>query len=226
MLKTVLVLAAYLQFSGECRGELISFDNDLPGSVPRGWVVAMTHKGGPPRWEVLRDDAAPSRSNVFAQTSTDATAGRFPLAILESTRVANGTVSVKFKAMSGTVDQAAGLVWRYRDPDNYYIVRANALEDNVVLYRVQNGQRLALAPKGSPSKTYGMKHRIPKRSWNTLEVHFEANVFSVSFDGERLFEVVDPAFSGPGKVGLWTKADSVTYFDDFQVVRSNKSHSR
>jgi hypothetical protein len=226
MRKTVLLLGAYLQFPCVCRSEVIGFDNDPPGSVPRGWVVAMTHKGGPPRWEVLRDDAAPSRPNVFAQTSTDATAGRFPLAILEKMQVANGTISVKFKAMSGTVDQAAGLVWRYRDPDNYYIVRANALEDNVVLYKVQNGQRLALAPKGSPSKTYGVKHRIPKRSWNTLAVTFEANLFIVSFGGEKLFEVIDSTFSGAGKVGLWTKADSVTYFDDLQVVRNTEPHSR
>src|SRR5258708_20974557 len=163
--------------------------------MPPGWGVTMTHKGGPPRWEILRDDAAPSRPNVFAQTSTDATAGRFPLAIFENAHLANGSISVKFKAMSGAVDQAAGLVWRYRDADNYYIVRANALEDNIVLYKVQNGQRLALAPRGTPSKTYGVKHHIPKRSWNILAVNFEANVFSVSFGGENLFEVVDSTFS-------------------------------
>ena len=162
---------------------------------------------------------------MLAQTSTDATAGRFPLAILESAKVANGSISVKFKAMSGTVDQAAGLVWRYHDPNNYYIVRANALEENVVLYKVENGQRLALAPKGSPSKTYGVRRHIPKQSWNTLAVQFEANVFTVSFGGEKLFQVIDSTFSGAGKVGLWTKADSVTYFDDLQVLRNSESRT-
>src|SRR5258708_24742028 len=114
-------------------------------------------------------------------------------------QVANGTISVKFKTMSGAVDQAAGLVWRYRDPDNYYIVRANALEDNIVLYKVQNGQRLALPPKGSASKTYGVKHHIPKRVWNTLSVEFQRDVFKVSFYGQILFEVIDSTFEKHGR---------------------------
>ena len=118
---------------------------------------------------------------------------------------------------SGSADQASGLVWRYKDPDNYYIVRANALEDNVVLYKVEKGVRIALAPKGTPSKTYGVKHRVPKQTWSTLSVAFQGNVFTVRFDGQRLFDVEDSTFTAAGKVGLWTKADSVTYFDDFQI---------
>ena len=119
--------------------------------------------------------------------------------------------------MSGAVDQGAGLVWRYSDPNNYYIVRANALEDNVVLYKVQNGERLALAPKGAVSNTYGVKHRVPKETWTTLSVGFHGNLFTVSLDGQRLFDVEDSTFNGPGKTGLWTKADSVIYFDDFRI---------
>jgi Domain of Unknown Function (DUF1080) len=226
MLKTLLALGAWIHVAGVCRGEIIDFDKATPGSPPPRWTVAMTHQGGPPRWEVVGDSTAPSKPNVLAQVSTDATAGRFPLAIYEKARLANGRLSVRFKTMSGAVDQAAGLVWRYRDPDNYYIVRANALEDNVVLYKVESGQRLALAPRGTPSKTYGVKHHIPKGVWNTLTVDFEGNVFRVSFDGEMLFEVMDPTFAEPGKAGLWTKADSVTYFDDFQIVFSTESRSQ
>ena len=119
-----------------------------------------------PRWEILKDDSAPSKPNVLAQVSKDATGGRFPLAVYEKASVKDGTLSVKFKAISGSGDQAAGLVWRYKDPDNYYIVRANALEDNVVLYKVEKGERIALAPKGTPSKTYG---REASRSQADLE---------------------------------------------------------
>ena len=199
-----------------CFAETINFDNATPGSVPAGWTVAMTHKGGAPRWEVIKDDSAPSKPNVFAQVSKDATGGRFPLAVYDKVNLKDGTLSVKFKAISGGADQAAGLVWRYKDPDNYYIVRANALEDNVVLYKVEKGERLALAPKGTPSKTYGVKHRVPKQTWSMLSVAFQGNTFTVSFDGQKLFEVEDSTFIAAGKIGLWTKADSVTYFDDLQ----------
>lgn len=182
----------------------------------------MTHSGGPPKWEVFKDSSAPSLPNVFAQSSSDSTAGRFPLAIWDRTTFKDGTVTVKFKAISGTVDQAAGLVWRYRDANNYYIVRANALENNVVLYKVQNGERISLAPKGAVSNAYGVKHRVPKQTWSTLSVTFRDNVFAVILDGDKLFEVEDSTFLGAGKTGLWTKSDSVTYFDDFQIVEGKR----
>jgi hypothetical protein len=188
------------------------------GAVPAGWTVAMTHTGGAPRWEVLRDDSSPSKPNVLAQVSTDRTAGRFPLAIWDRVSLKDGTLSVRFKAVSGSVDQGAGLVWRYSDANNYYIVRANALENNVVLYKVQNGQRVSLVPKGAVSNTYGVKHRVPKQIWSTLSVAFQGTIFTVSLDNERLFEVDDSTFTGAGKTGLWTKSDSVIYFDDFQIV--------
>lgn len=215
---SILALAAF----PICRAQTITFDRAPTGSVPDGWTVAMTHQGGAPKWEVLKDDSAPSKPNVFAQVSTDRTAGRFPLAIWERGNLKDGAVSVKFKSVSGAVDQAAGLVWRYRDANNYYIVRANALEDNVVLYKVQNGERVSLAAKGAVSNTYGVKHKVPKKTWATLGVSFHGNLFTVSLDREKLFDVEDSTFVGTGQTGLWTKADSVTYFDDFQVVDEGK----
>ena len=200
-----------------CFAETINFDSSAPGSIPVGWTVAMTHEGGAPKWEVVKDETAPSQPNAFAQVSTDATGGRFPLAVYDKVKVRNGSLSVSFKTISGSTDQAAGLIWRYKDPGNYYIARANALEDNVVLYKVENGQRIALAPKGTPSKTYGVKHHVPKQTWNTLRVTFQGNVFTVTFNGQKLFEVEDTTFGSAGKVGLWTKADSVTHFDNFQI---------
>ena len=125
----------------------------------------------------------------------------------------------RFKPVSGERDQAAGIVWRYKDPDNYYIVRANALEDNVVLYKVEGGKRISLEPKGTPSKTYGVKHKVPKQVWSTLKIDFDGPRFAVFLDATKVMEVEDNTFSSAGKAGLWTKADSVTYFDDFIIEK-------
>jgi hypothetical protein len=152
--------------------------------------------------------------------SQDRTTGRFPLAVWDGASVRNGEVSVAFKTISGSVDQAAGIVWRYQDPNNYYIVRANALESNIVLYKVENGVRLSIAPKGMPSRSYGVKHDVFKGQWSTLRIVFKDAQFSVFFNGERVFETEDRTFTKAGKTGLWTKADSVTYFDDFYVTQN------
>ncbi len=204
---------------GIARAEVIRFDQAPPGSLPAGWTVAMTHAGGTPKWEIVRDETAAHPPLVFAQVSRDRTAGRFPLAIWNQAMIRNGEASVAFKAVDGSIDRAAGIVWRYQDPNNYYIVRANALENNVVLYKVQAGVRLSIAPKGLPSRAYGVKHEIPSLRWNTLRVVFNDNVFTVFLNGERLFDVEDQTFKEAGKVGLWTKADSVTYFADFTFVK-------
>src|SRR5216683_3754593 len=198
-MKTIFLIFTAPLLAGAVYAETLNFDNARAGSVPAGWSVAMTHKGGAAKWEVRTDETAPSKPNVFAQVSNDRTAGRFPLAVYDKSSLKNGTLSVKFKAVSGSVDEAAGLVWRYRDPENYYIGRANALEDNIVLYKVENGERLSLAPKGSPSKTYGVKHPIAKQTWQTLSVAFEGDLFTVRFNGEKLFEVNDSTFLGTGK---------------------------
>lgn len=193
------------------------FEAAAVGALPTGWSVAMTSDGGAPRWEVARDATSPSGANVLAQVSDDRTSGRFPLAIYEGIETVDGAVGVHFKPVSGRVDQAAGLVWRYRDAQNYYIVRANALENNVVLYKVENGRRTPLAPVGR-GDDYGVEHRVPGQSWSTLAVAFSGTRFVVTFDGAPLFEVEDTTFTGAGKVGLWTKADSVTQFDGFEVT--------
>jgi hypothetical protein len=139
------------------------------------------------------------------------------MAIFNPAICRDGEVSVKFKTVSGKADQTAGLVWRYRDPNNYYLVRANALENNIVMYKVEAGNRILLAPNGRPPKTFGVRHRIPSRTWSILKVSFKKSHFEVYFDHRKVFEAEDSTFAQAGKVGLWTKADSVTYFDDFQV---------
>lgn len=216
----VLLAAAVLQ------GETIDFEEAAAGRLPSdwsaaatstGWFTAITGEGDPPRWEVKSDPTAPSGSKVLAQLSDDRTSGRFPLAVYGRADLADGKIQVKFKPISGSVDQAAGLVWRYRDANNYYVARANALEDNVVLYKVEAGKRSSLSPVGRKGD-YGVKHTVPANVWSTLAVSFSGSRFTVFFNGTKLFEVEDPTFAGSGKVGLWTKADSVTHFDDFEVM--------
>jgi hypothetical protein len=211
------ILSTVLLFRSLAGADVIRFDASTPGKLPRDWSVAMTHDGAPPRWEIVRDESAPSPPYVLAQLSRDRTAGRFPLAIWDRVAILDGSVSVAFKTVDGAVDQAAGIVWRYQDPNNYYIVRANALESNVVLYKVENGVRASIAPKGLPSRSYGVKHDIPRGQWNTLKIDFHGTSFTVFLNGERLFEAEDQTFVNSGKTGLWTKADSVTYFDEFTV---------
>jgi hypothetical protein len=139
------------------------------------------------------------------------------VAVLADVSAADVDLSVRFRPVSGRVDQAAGLVWRYRDQDNYYIVRANALEDNVVLYKVENGKRTDLPVRGE-GRTYGKKAEVPSGQWSSLRVVAHGRLFEVHFNGAKLYEVEDATFSQPGKVGVWTKADSVTQFDDLTVV--------
>jgi len=212
----LLLLMTALQISAAQPG-VIRFDGAIPGKLPAGWAVAMTHAGAPPRWEIVRDESAPTPPNVLAQLSRDRTAGRFPLAIWNGLSLQNGEASVAFKAVDGSIDKAAGIVWRYQDPNNYYIVRANALENNVVLYKVENGVRTSIAPKGLPSRSYGVKHQIPSGRWNNLKINFTGSTFTVFLNQERLFEAEDTTFQKSGKIGLWTKADSVTYFGDFTI---------
>ncbi len=212
------VWSAALLLLGPVSAEVIRFDKCVPGKPPAGWTVAMTHDGGVPRWEIVQDPSAPRPPNVLAQVSRDSTAGRFPLAIWDATTLRDGEVSVAFKTIDGRVDQAAGIIWRYQDPNNYYIVRANALERNVVLYKVENGIRVSIAPKGLPSRSYGVKHEIPKGQWNNLRIAFNDSLFTVFLNGERLFEAQDRTFIQAGKTGLWTKADSLTYFDEFTIL--------
>ena len=214
--RLILIFAA-LAVSGQTRSTVLDFDREPAGRLPSDWESAMTKTGGAPEWQVQRDGTAPSQPNVLAQISTDRTAGRFPLAIYRAATFRDGELSVRFKPVSGTVDEAAGLVWRLIDRNNYYIVRANALENNVVLYKVQGGERTSLAPRGLPSRSYGVKRSIPKMTWSELKVAFTGTVAAVWLNNEKLFDVDDATFTAPGRVGLWTKADSVTYFDNFTL---------
>ena len=194
----------------------VTFDGDAPGRPPAGFVFTVSANDPPGVW-VVRDDDAPGRGRVLVQTSADGRGSRFPMAVVEGMVAADVDVSVKIKPMAGREDQAGGLVWRYQDPGHYYVVRVNALEGNVVLYKVDAGRRVDLPLKGE-GRTYGKKATVSTGQWGELRVVAVGPRFEVFWNGARLFEAEDATFSQSGRVGLWTKADSVTAFDDLTVV--------
>jgi hypothetical protein len=191
-------------------GTIITFDTFAVGSAPPGWTVAMTNHGSPPRWEVRRDQSAPSPPYVLAQVSNDPTDDRFPLALLDGVNLRDGEISVRIKPLSGREDQGGGVVWRYQDQNNYYLARANATNNTVAVFRIQNGHRVAIQP--------GVKHDIPANAWSILKVVVRGGRYQVYVDHRRIMEGYDDTFRGTGRVGLCTVADSVMYFDDFRVT--------
>ena len=185
-----------------------NFDSDAVGAVPAKFHSARTGKGKS-KWVVMADPTAPSKPNVAAQTSTDTAGNRFPLLIADEGSFKDLELSVRFKALSGEADRAGGLVFRLKDANNYYIVRANALEDNYRLYHVVAGNRRQFA---------GANFKVTSGEWHELRVECVGNKIICYYDGAKKIEATDDTFKEAGKIGLWTKADSVTYFDDLKVV--------
>ena len=212
LLIIVVAVGATIVMQGATRK--VDFSDDTVGQPPKGFEFGYTAKvGAPGKWVIEAEGA----NKYLAQTDPDATRSRFPVAVLAAVSALDVDLSARFRPVSGRVDRAAGLVWRYRDQDNYYIVRANALENNVVLYKVENGKRTDLPVKGE-GRTYGKKANVSAGQWSTLRVVATGPLFEVYFNGTKLYEVADATFAQPGKVGVWTKADSVTQFDDLTVV--------
>ena len=185
-----------------------SFANEPVGAVPSGWTSTMTGQGNP-KWTVEEDPTAPSGSKVIKQSGR----ATYPVLLKNGTTLKDGFVEIQFKAVSGNDDRAGGIVFRAKDANNYYVVRANALEDNVVLYKTVGGKRSSLDIVGRKGG-YGTKVPVAPGRWHTLRVEFQDNRFHVIFNGQRVFAVEDRTFLEAGQIGLWTKADSVTLFDN------------
>jgi hypothetical protein len=191
------------------KGELvIAIEKMDIGKPPAGFEFGRTGQGGPGRWVVVSDPTA-AGGRAIEQSSTDRTDYRFPLAIYTAASVKDGSVALRFKPMAGKIDQAAGIAMRLLDADNYYVVRANALEDNVRFYRMVKGRREELA---------GANIKVSSNKWHTLALKAEGERFTVTYDGKELIAKADRTFTGAGKIALWTKADSVTRFDRIEVV--------
>jgi hypothetical protein len=178
------------------------------GTAPDGFKFARTGQGGPAQWAVVADETA-TGGRAIEQKSTDRTDYRFPLAIHEASSAANLDAVIRFKAVAGKVDQAGGIAIRVRDADNYYVVRANALEDNVRFYRVVDGRREQLE---------GANVKVTSNEWHTLGLRAEGERFTVTYDGKTLYSATDKTFASAGKIALWTKADSVTRFDQIRIT--------
>src|SRR5688500_8939832 len=181
--------------------ETENFDQDQPGTVQAGWSCGVTGTGSP-RWTVATDPSAPSAPNVLRQIGS----GNFPWCVKGGTSLADGFVEVKFKPEKGQQDQAGGVIWRFKDGGNYYVARANALEDNVSLYFTAKGRRNTIKYVNAP---------VPRDIWHTLRVEFAGARIKVLLNGKAYIEEQDEHIAGAGAVGVWTKADSVTAFDDF-----------
>ena len=201
MLAPFLTALAMVATMNTVLAETISFDKEPPGAAPPGWRTGVTGRGSP-KWLVEADPTAPSKPNVLKQAGS----GTFPWCVKPDAQLADGYIEVKFKPLSGREDQAGGLVWRWKDGDNYYVARANALENNVSLYYTQNGKRNTLKYVDAP---------VARNAWHTLRVEFAAKKIRVILDGKQYIEMDDDHFPAAGAVGVWTKADSVTLFDDF-----------
>ena len=205
MLRLISILVLILASNASLASETIHFDKGKPGAVPGQWIAGITGSGTPV-WKLLQDDSAPSKPLVLNQSG----AGSFPWCVYKGARLSDGFVAVKFKPLSGKVDQAAGLIWRGKDANNYYVARANALENNVSVYYVKNGRRKTIRYEDVPDDL-----SVKRNVWQTLRVDFHGNHIVVSFQGRKIIELDDDHIQGKGALGVWTKADSVTSFDDF-----------
>jgi hypothetical protein len=189
------------------RADMINLASAPVGGAPSGFTFARTGNGGPGKWVVVADDSAEG-GRAIEQSSTEKTDYRFPLAIYEPVVSKNVEVTLRFKPIEGAVDRAGGIAARLIDASNYYIVRANALEDNVRFYHVIRGRRTEL-------KSASL--RVTANEWHTLSLKAEGDRFRVMFDGKELYTVTDKTITRAGKVALWTKADSVTRFDRIEI---------
>jgi hypothetical protein len=200
-MKGVIVAALTVFAASAAFAETDNFDRDRPGSLPAGWSCGVTGRGSPV-WEVAADRSAPSAPNVLRQSGK----GTFPWCVKKAASLTDGFVEVRFKPEKGSEDRAGGVVWRWKDGDNYYVARGNALENNVSLYYTAGGRRNTIKYVDAP---------VPPNVWHTLRVEFAGRRIKVLLDGKAYIEQEDDHISGAGAAGLWTKADSVTAFDDF-----------
>src|SRR6516162_1175188 len=209
---SVLVLVALAGFAArgdEGKVRAFKFSKDDVGKVPTGWKVEKTGKGEGSDWKVVEDNTAPSKSGVVLAQLAKSPGGVFNLCVAEDTNYKDVELSVSFKAVAGDSDQGGGFVWRYQDNNNYYISRLNPLEDNYRVYKVVAGKRTQLGGKA------GVK--VKAGEWHNLKVEVKGNKMEGYLDGEKLWEITDDTYQDAGKVGLWSKADAQTHFDEFKA---------
>jgi len=192
--------------------KVFDFENYEAGKLPEEWSQYATGKKLETEWKIVDDKG----NKVMAQLSSDNPNYHFNEVVYNGLEAKNVDLKVRIKGVAGHKDQGGGFVWRFKDANNYYVVRENPLEDNVVLYKVEKGVRTDL-PLVGKGRTYGVDFPKLGNGWNTLEVKVKDDLFTVYLNGKELFKVKDTTFTGSGKVGFWTKADAVSYFDNFEI---------
>jgi hypothetical protein len=187
----------------------VTFNKDDAGKLPAGWKAEKVGEGEGSVWKVVADDTAPSKKgHALAQTAKSALQ-TFNLCVLNDSSYADVELSVAFKAVKGDKDQGGGLMWRYQDTQNYYLARYNPLEANFRVYKIVAGKRTQLGTEELLD--------LPREKWHTLTVSMKGDQITCSLNGKEYLKAKDATFAKPGKVGLWTKADAQTHFDDLRI---------
>jgi 3-keto-disaccharide hydrolase len=211
---SLIAAAAVMLSSAVAAAQTIAFENDTPGQPPKDFEFGLAGEGGPGRWQIVVDKTA-AGGKALAQLSKNTAANRFLVAIYSPTVFANGEITTRCKPVSGQIDQACGVIVRAADPQNYYIARANALENNVRFYRVRNGQRQQLATAD--------KVKVAIGQWQTLTLRVEGSRYTVVFNGKTLHTTTDTTTAEPrpaeGRAGLWVKSDSITHFERIEITK-------
>ena len=197
--------------AGDAKATQWDFEDATVGKLPDGWSAAKSAEGEGSVWKIVEDKSAPKGPKALAQISPDGAASLFNLCVNDKARFTDLDLTVSFKALAGKKDQGGGPMWRYQDAENYYVVRMNPLEDNFRLYKVVAGKRIQLATADVTAA---------EGKWHTIRVVHQGTRIQCSFNGKMHFDVKDDAFKGAGKIGLWTKADAQTAFDDIVVRKA------
>jgi hypothetical protein len=209
MTHLILAAAAVLSLAA-ADGELTwQFDQAEQGRLPEGWLVPEP-AGERGRWSVVPTDAGRKGHGALAQLADSGPNPQFNLCIAEDTRFRDLDLTVEVRAVAGKLDQGGGPVWRLQDENNYYIARWNPLETNFRVYKVVDGKRTQLATADVPADP---------AAWHTIRIVQRGDRIRCDFDGQTLLEAEDAAFPHSGRIGLWTKADAVTQFDNLSVKR-------
>jgi len=205
----VLALAG-MALAADEKARSFRFSKEDLGKAPAGWKAEKTGAGEGSVWKVVEDATAPSKSGYALAQTAESPNNVFNICVADDTNVKDVDLSVAFKAVAGKKDQGGGFVWRYQDHDNYYIARMNPLEDNYRVYKVVNGKRTQLGAKE------GVK--VPEGEWHRLKVEVKGDRMTGFLDGKKMWEIKDDTYQKAGKVGLWSKADAQTHFDEFKAT--------
>lgn len=205
----VITMIAASLCSADDKHRMLRFKKDDLGKVPAGWKVAKTGTGEGSNWKVVADDSSPSKTGFVVAQTAESPSAVFNLCVADDTSYKDVEVSVAFKAIKGQKDQGGGLVWRYKDANNYYVARMNPLEDNYRVYKVQDGKRSQFATQEDL--------KVPVGEWHRLKVKHTGDHIECFLDEKKYLDVKDDTFKDAGSIGLWTKADAQSYFDDLKV---------